>query len=514
MKSKKGFSSYPSVKSYFKKAKKKRNEISDLNFDLNCAYFRRFGMVHGSGLQSRIDGRLKIHEMLNSLNLHILPFLENMNNGINESYVSSVEFNESGTLLCCASQSGTLRIIDVDSMLRKWYTEVRIKLKEMCKKKIEKEEEYKKDKNGKIDLKKIAHLKMSKHRIPFPIKSRLKIEVSNEINKIECCKLKNNKLYISGSNINIFDLNKEKKRLLLLLLLKNPSKNRYMEMNTTIDNSLLFASDQFGAIHGWDLRIKQLNNIPQIYWGHDSNNYQNGILSLTRSISNKSRNLCIKNMNISNDNNLLYIIRMNGQIQIFDIRSNLKPILTCSIWKSFKYKSKYKSNFGVFIDDAIFNTQTQSAIIRLQNSTILNIRLQIINDQFYNTKMSNNIIKTYQCDFSTKNNHYCDVSFLSKLSKRNIIKMDHILNIYGIPITDIICTGSLSQDLAIIDMSSDFNIFKSKPKSDLIGHLTLDDILVTCAVRPQCDIIACGLINNTVQIINIGDIIDEEEIFF
>ena len=430
------------------------------------------------------------------------------NNVTQMDYISDIKFDKMGSLFCVLSTSGNVQIFDFDEIITK-YNRARIKWDNALCNDLN-------QKNKKI------HIERQKC-----------LEFDTQF-RSETLKWKNDDEIIIGGHIGgtilVYNIEKNKKSKKY----NTPKEYKHCITNMFLDGyNNLYAGDKQGNVWFWDLR--QNNKIPLKHYSYPKN-YIGFSTNNNKKMCHLGRNFNIKNIHVNNDGRWMTLIRQNGYIENMDTRFNTRVVRTVDIWRCNNINNDNNStnymdyNYRAFVDDGYYISSTDSAILRLQNSNLVHLNLQ-----------TKSIIKTYQMKYNE--NVKIDTNYLSKIMQRRICN----LNNYGY--IDIVLNPSLSNDLMLIDMNNELDIYKHEQQyretknefnktfnhnhnpnnSDkyyntrisflkneyhtnlfnntsygLIDDINVSNAITSMDINPNLMYIICGTFANEIQIIGIG----------
>ena len=541
-------------------------EIMELSGIRNNGSNKRLSQLYSrnvSNINSDSLYRMSLHSIINNQHLYRLPIghsFDSFNTSYNAKfdYISSVKFDKMGSLFCSGSTNGEIGIFDFDKCLSKWNSTIRIIINGIIN--LQKENKYKLE-NGDdniIDIKQgcdyskvtMNNVILTKINTHFKIEN---IEWSDNMNDIAVCGHGGGLLYI-------YDLrrlnNKPKYRLITGSkghhpLLINKYSTKYSSINAM---NLIVGGDRMGNTYCWDLKNK--TNKPCLRFDAVSKQ-----TSLTSSFKqhNYGKNInvshfAVKQLHISSDGILLYVVRENGFIELMDIRKPGFIYKSIDLWRcplkdanddnhdhdhDHNHNNKFYDN-SVYsktatchrarIDDAIILESMNCALLKLQNNSLVNVHLE-----------SNTIRKTYS--FQQEESQNENVEFLSRVNQRRMCSFEQ----YSLP--EMLITGTFKPEMVAIDISTELDAYyfekeykqkriklglmnddalkyqsncysfqsaKSeyikneqykKTKSihscsyGLMGKTQLSSIMTSCSLHPKSLYIVCGTLNNCLEIV-------------
>ena len=561
-------------------------ELTELCGTRNIGSNARLSQLYSrdiSNLNADSIYRRNLHLIVNNQHLHRLPIGHSFNDNPNQQishyndidYISSVKFDKMGSLFCSCSTNGKIGVFDFDNFLSKWNSKARIPYNQSIIKQQRENDAYFKNlvkmeniqdtvsdndmpkeiKQGPIGSVSMDNIMLTSINTSFRIEN---IEWSDNLNDIAVCGH-------GGGCLNIYDLrrlnNKPKYKLRSTSKGHHPLLvNKYSNKNASISAmSLIAAGDRMGSVYCWDLNnktskpclkfdaISKQTTLTGNVWGHNKNNMN-------------MSHFAVKQLDISNDGILLYVVRENGFIEIMDIRKPGFIYKSIDLWRC-PFKDANNSNQNnnnnnnkiydnslysststahrARIDDAIILESMNCALLKLQNNSLVNVHFE-----------SGNIRKTYSfqegdkpISSSLSQEPLINVDFLSKIMQRRMCSFEG----YGMP--EILVTGTFKNEMCAVDMSTELDAYyferdyKQKrvdlgimdneslkyqtsssfhsAKSELIkkeeyekreslhsksyglmGSVELSDIMTSCSLHPRSLYTVCGTLNNCLEIVS------------
>lgn len=469
-------------------------------------------------LNKNLNMKLLLNEELH--NIYKLPFHHRFNeqNIQSSDYISDIKYDMYGSLFAVCSTSGDLKIFDWDSFIVQWNTKARIAYDQIvCEQKQKRMQSDFETKSNSLENENVEDMRADLHRfLEIQIRSPLRSEC------ISWNKKKENEIIVCGNGTNggcilVYDLNDRytnnhnpnfKCPMTVdkcKLELQTDVKHKQSIVNCAIYSSMIYGGCREGWIFSWDMRAN--SKLPQFRIGsHSSSN-----TSVFQCIQNYSqirgqRNMGIKKMHISNDGQLLFVVRENGAIEILDVRMLKTKYKSIDLWtcptivdNDNGRRNAAQVRNRAMIDDAVIVEDGYKIIVKLQNSSLISVNIN-----------SETIVKTVDCQslMDNENDEVLNVSYLSNINQRRMCCFKE----YGE--SDIIISGSMSKHLMVVDMSADLDAYFYENEKEhgnifhknygLLADIQLDDILMCVDLHPTQMFSVCGTYRNTVQIVGCG----------
>eukprot|EP00483_Globobulimina_turgida_P007623 UN07638 len=183
----------------------------------------------------------------------------------------------------------------------------------------------------------------------------------------------------NGGSLNIYDLRRVNNKPLCKL-----KSNKYHPLLTnkssSQDNKFISSGDRMGNVYCWDLRKNHKNPKNMLKFNPISSKQTSLIGGVLSNANNMNlSNFAVKHLHFTRDGNLLYIVRENGFIQIIDLRKNGYVYKNIDLWRCSLTHSKDGNNNSKYrarIDDGIILESMNSAVLKLENNSLVNIHLE------------------------------------------------------------------------------------------------------------------------------------------
>jgi len=462
-------------------------ELSELSGVRNIGSAQRLRNLHTrttSNLNWDALNRRHFHLSMTNQHLHRLPLFHSMHNNPVQSlrsnamdYISSVQFDAMGSLLCVASTNGIVGIFDFDRFLTKWNHAARVRYNQ-CIVNLRRENAAKRA-VGEDDITEIDDF-VARSRatmanvLEISIDAQFRIEAvqwSQNMNDIAVCGH-------GGGCLNIYDLRRSNNKPKFKL--RSASKRNQpllIAKYAPHRPSLIVAGDRMGCVWGWDLRATKSGRPSLTFDAVSRPSTLTGNIWSTSSSSRSSSNLnlnnfAVKTLHLHDDGMMMYVVRENGFIELMDLRKPGTKYKTIDLWRcplddgSLESKRKHKDSFyaqsvhantstahRARIDDAVINESMNTVLLKLQNNSLVNVSLE-----------RETIRKTFRCEEELPpptldeaggvlEEQAVDVSFLGQMQQRRMCSFAR----YAMP--EMVVTGSFRKDMWTVDMAPELDAY-------------------------------------------------------
>eukprot|EP01083_Nonionella_stella_P021634 59945_1 len=520
-------------------------ELTELSGLRNAGSAQRLSRIRSQNvynINADILHRRHLHLIINNTNLHRLPMRHSFDNTLlSNDYISAVKFDKMGSLFCAASTNGTVGIFDFDHLQTKWNNKARIHYNSHIMR-LQKQNELKVEAGEEdvVDIKQYAfgaNVASMENVMEITIDTQFRIEDiewSPNMNDVAVCGH-------AGGCLNIYDLRRTSNKPKHRLKSKNSPTHPLLNIKYSPTQSSCIASgDRMGSVFVWDLKQKTSKPCVHMNAVAKQTSFIGNRLNGNRDGTNMS-SFAVKHLSMSSDGVLLYVVRENGFIQIMDIRKAGYVYKTIDLWrcaldgdKDTKNSSNgkfYNESVGsqistshrARIDDAMILHSMNTALLKLQNNSLVNVHLP-----------TNAIRKTYHGDYNFKgpspSPEAIDIGFLSRVRQRRMCSFEN----YGMP--QMMITGSFNKEMVVIDVSTELdahyadqeykqkrvnlglmnkdnakdessnmqNSFKARLDDQsygFMGYCELSDVLTSCTLHPKSLYTVCGTVNNCLEIV-------------